>query len=164
MTNHVRVLKRDHVLQNLSISDGDCSCSGSYIFYDGDLGLDSGDDENGAGDGEGPNVVDGDSDDGDDALVVGHGVRGRGRGRGHRGGRCGERGQGSGGGGRGGGMKEEFDFVRVVEKEAKWLGKGLVVDAHMVACEDADKDAGEETGLCTVTEMAVAGQAQSSSL
>ena len=49
-------------------------------------------------------------------------------------------------------MGEEFDLVRVVEKEAKWLGKGLVVDAHVVACEDAVKDAGEETDLCTVTE------------
>ena len=61
------------------------------ICYDGDLGDDSGDDENGAGDGEGANVVDGDSDDDDDPLVVGRGVRGRGRGRGHRGGRCGGR-------------------------------------------------------------------------
>ena len=80
-------------------SDGDASGSGSDISYDGDLGDDSGDEENGAGDGEGPNVVDGDSDD--DSLVVGRGVRGRGRGRGHRGGRCGGRGRGSGGGGRG---------------------------------------------------------------
>ena len=45
-----------------------------------------------------------------------------------------------------------------------WLGKGLVVDAHVVACEDADKDAGEETDLCAVTEMAKVEQAQSSSL
>ena len=53
-----------------------------------------------------------------------------------------------------GDMGEEFDLVRVVQKVAKWLGKGLVVDAHVVACEDADKDASEETDLCTVTEMA----------
>ena len=52
----------------------------------------------------------------------------------------------------------------VVEKVAKWLGKGLDVDAHVVACEDAGKDAGEETDLCRVTEMAKAEQAQSSSL
>ena len=63
-----------------------------------------------------------------------------------------------------GNMGEEFDLVRVVEKVAKWLGKGLVVDAHVVACEDADKDAGEDTDLCTVREMAQAEQAQSSSL
>ena len=42
-------------------------------------------------------------------------------------------------------MGEEFDLVRVVQKVAKWLGKGLVVDAHVVACEDADKDAGRRT-------------------
>ena len=63
-----------------------------------------------------------------------------------------------------GGMGEEFDLVRVVQKLAKCLGKGLVVDAHVVACEHADKDAGEETDLCTVTEMAKVEQAQSSSL
>ena len=63
-----------------------------------------------------------------------------------------------------GDMGGEFHLVRVVEKVAKWLGKGLVVDAHVVACEDADKDAGEETDLCTVTETAKAEQAQSSSL
>ena len=63
-----------------------------------------------------------------------------------------------------GDIGEEFDLVRVVEKVAGWLGKRLVVDGHMVACEDADKDAGDETDLCTVTEMAKAGQAQSSSL
>ena len=62
-------------------SDGDVSGSGSDISYDGDLGDDSGDDENGAGDGEGPKVVDGDSDDDDDLLVVGRAVPGRGRGR-----------------------------------------------------------------------------------
>ena len=57
---------------------------------------------------------------------------------------------------------EGFDLVRVVQKVTKWLGKGLVVDAHVVACEDA----GEETDLCTVTEMAKVEQAllQSSSL
>ena len=64
-----------------------------------------------------------------------------------------------------GDMREEFDdLVRVVQKVAKWLGKGLVVDTHVVACEDRDKDAGEETDLCTVTEMAKVEQAQSSSL
>ena len=63
-----------------------------------------------------------------------------------------------------GDMREEFDLVRVVEKVAEWLGKRLVVDGHVVPCEDADKDAGEETDLCTVTEMAKAEQAQSSSL
>ena len=63
-----------------------------------------------------------------------------------------------------GDMGEEFDLVRVVQKVAKWLGKGLVVDAHVVACEDADNDAGEKTDLCTVTEMATVEQAQSSSL
>ena len=63
-----------------------------------------------------------------------------------------------------GDMGEEFDLVRVVQKVAKWFGKGLVVDAHVVACEDADNDAGEETDLCTVTEMAKVEQAQSSSL
>ena len=62
-----------------------------------------------------------------------------------------------------GDMEEEFDLVGVVERVDKWLGKGLVVDAHVVACEDADKDAGEETDLCTVTEMAKGEQAQSSS-
>ena len=82
-------------------SDGDASGSGSDISYGGDLGDDSGDEENGAGDGEGPNVVDGDSDHHDDLLVVGRGVRGRGRGRGHHGGRCGGRERGSGGGERG---------------------------------------------------------------
>ena len=61
-----------------------------------------------------------------------------------------------------GDVGEEFDLVRVVEKVAEWLGKGLDEDAHVVACEDAD--AGEETDLCTVTEMAKAEQAQSSSL
>ena len=60
-------------------------------------------------------------------------------------------------------MGEEFDLISVVEV-AKWLGKGLDVDAHVVACEDADKDASEEPDLCTVTEMAKAEQAQSSSL
>ena len=63
-----------------------------------------------------------------------------------------------------GDVGEEFDLVSVVEKVAEWLGKGLDEDAHVVACEDADKDAGEETDLCTVTEMAKAEQAQSSSL
>ena len=63
-----------------------------------------------------------------------------------------------------GDIGEEFDLVRVVEKVAGWLGKRLVVDGHVVACEDADKDAGDETDLCTVTEMAKAGQAQSSSI
>ena len=63
-----------------------------------------------------------------------------------------------------GDMGEEFDLVRVVEKVAKWLVKGLVVDAHVVAREDADTDAGEETDLCTVTEMEKAEQGQSSSL
>ena len=63
-----------------------------------------------------------------------------------------------------GDMREEFDFVRVVEKVAEWLGKRLVVDGHVVACEDDDKDAGEETDLCTVTEITKAEQAQSSSL
>ena len=82
-------------------SDGDVSGSRSDISYDGDLGDDSGDDENGAGDGEGSNVVVGDGDDDDDPLVVGREVRGRGRGRGHRGGRCGGQGRGSDGGGRG---------------------------------------------------------------
>ena len=62
-----------------------------------------------------------------------------------------------------GDMGEEFDLVRVVEKVAKWLGKALVVDAHVVACEDADGDVGEETDLCPVTEMPMAEQAQSSS-
>ena len=41
-----------------------------------------------------------------------------------------------------GDMGEEFDLVRVVQKVAKWLGKGLVVDARVVACEDDDKDGG----------------------
>ena len=64
-----------------------------------------------------------------------------------------------------GDMGEEFDLVRVVQKVPKWFGKGLVVDAHVVACEDADKDGGgEERDLCTVTEMAKVEQAQSSSL
>ena len=63
-----------------------------------------------------------------------------------------------------GDMGEEFDLVRGVQKVAKWLGKGLVVDAHVVACEDDDKDAGEETDLCTVPEMVKVEQAQSSSL
>ena len=63
-----------------------------------------------------------------------------------------------------GDMGKEFDLVSVVEKVAKWLRKGLDVDAHVVACEDADKEAGEEPDLCTVTEMAKAEQAQSSSL
>ena len=63
-----------------------------------------------------------------------------------------------------GDMGEEFDLVRVVERVGKWFGKKLVMDAHVVACEDADKDAGEETDLCTVTEMAKAEQAQLSSL
>ena len=49
-----------------------------------------------------------------------------------------------------GDMGEEFDLVRVVQKMAKWFGKGLIVDAHVVACEDDDKDGGEETDLCTV--------------
>ena len=62
-----------------------------------------------------------------------------------------------------GDMGEEFDLVRVVQKVAKWLGKGFVVDAHVVACEGAD-NAGEETDLCTVTEMAKVEQAKSSSL
>ena len=61
-------------------------------------------------------------------------------------------------------MGEEFDVVRVVPKMAKWFGKGLVVDAHVVECEDDDKDGGEETDLCTVREMAKVEQAQSSSL
>ena len=42
--------------------------------------------------------------------------------------------------------------------------KGLVVDAHVVACENDDKDGGEDTDLCTVREMAKVEQAQSSSL
>ena len=63
-----------------------------------------------------------------------------------------------------GDMGEEFDLVRVVQKMAKWFGKGLVVDAHVVACEDDDKDGGEETDLCTVREMVKVEQAQSSSL
>ena len=65
-----------------------------------------------------------------------------------------------------GDMGEEFDLVRVVQEMAKWfaIGKGLVVDAHVVACEDDDKDGGEETDLCTVREMAKVEQAQSSSL
>ena len=63
-----------------------------------------------------------------------------------------------------GDMGEEFDLVRVVQKAAKWFGKGFLVDAHVVVCEDADKDGGEETGLCTVTEMANVEHAQSSSL
>ena len=63
-----------------------------------------------------------------------------------------------------GDMGGEFDLVRVVEKVAEWLGKRLVVDGHVLACQDADKGAGEETDLCTVTEMAKAEQAQSSSL
>ena len=61
-------------------------------------------------------------------------------------------------------MGEEFDLVRVVQEMAKWFGKGLVVDAHVVACEDADDDGVEETDLCTVREMAKVEQAQSSSL
>ena len=36
------------------------------------------------------------------------------------------------------------------------MERDLFVDAHVVACEDADKDAGEEMDLCTVTEMAMA--------
>ena len=63
-----------------------------------------------------------------------------------------------------GDMGEEFDLVRVMQKMAKWFGKGLDVDAHVVACEDDDKDGGEETDLCTVREMAKVEQAQSSSL
>ena len=65
-----------------------------------------------------------------------------------------------------GDMGEEFDLVRVVQKMAKWFGKGLVVDAHVVACENDDKDGGEDTDLCTVREMHMAKveQAQSSSL
>ena len=59
---------------------------------------------------------------------------------------------------------EEFDLLRVMQKMAKWFGKGLDVDAHVVACEDDDKDGGEETDLCTVREMAKVEQAQSSSL
>ena len=51
-------------------SGGDGSGSGSDISYDGDLGDDCGDDENGAGDGEGSNIVDGDGLDDDDPLVV----------------------------------------------------------------------------------------------
>ena len=70
-------------------SDDDVSGSGRDTSFDGDLGDESGVDENGAGDGEGPNVVVSDNDDDDDPLVVGRGVRGRGRGCGHRGGRCG---------------------------------------------------------------------------
>ena len=54
--------------------------------------------------------------------------------------------------------------ARVVQKMAKLFGKGLVVDTHVVACEDDDKDGGEETDLCTVREMAKVEQAQSSSL
>ena len=38
------------------------------------------------------------------------------------------------------------------------------MDAHLVGCEDADKDVDEETDLCTATEMAKEEQAQSSSL
>ena len=63
-----------------------------------------------------------------------------------------------------GDMGGEFDLFRVVEKVAECLGKRLVVDGHVVACEDADKDVGEETDFCTVTEMAMAEQAQSSSV
>ena len=65
-----------------------------------------------------------------------------------------------------GDVGEAFYLVRVVEKVAELLGKRLVVDDHEVACEseDADKDAGEETNLCTVTEMAKTEQANSSSL
>ena len=100
-------------------SDGDVSGSRSDISYDGDLGDDSGDDENGAGDGEGSNVVDGDGDDDVDPLVVRREVCGRGRGRGHRGGRCGGRRRGSGGGGRGRGRGEEFDLVSVGERERR---------------------------------------------
>ena len=64
----------------LDFRDGDVSGSGSGISYNGDLGDDSGGDENGAGDGEGPNVVNDDSDDNNDLLVVGRRVRERGRG------------------------------------------------------------------------------------
>ena len=42
--------------------------------------------------------------------------------------------------------------------------KGVVVDVHVVGCEDAVKDVDEETDLCTVTEMAKEEQAQSISL
>ena len=41
-----------------------------------------------------------------------------------------------------GDMRKEFDLVKV----ATWLGKGLVVDAHVVEREDADKD-GRGDGL-----------------
>ena len=85
----------------LDFSDGDVSGSGIDISYDGDLGDDSGDDENRAGDGEGPSIVDGDSDHDDEPLIVGREVRGRGRRRRHRGAGCGGRGRGSGEGGRG---------------------------------------------------------------
>ena len=57
-------------------SDGDVSGSRSDISDDGDLGDDSGDDENGAGDGEGSSVVDGDGDDDVDPLVGRPEVRG----------------------------------------------------------------------------------------
>ena len=63
-----------------------------------------------------------------------------------------------------GDVGEEFDLVSGVEKVTEWLGKGLDEDAHVVTCEDADKDTGEEKDLCTVTEMTKAEQAQSSSL
>ena len=55
-------------------------------------------------------------------------------------------------------MGKECDLVKIVEKVAKWLGKGLVVAAHVDECEDADKDAGEEMDLCTVTELTNAQQ------
>ena len=58
-----------------------------------------------------------------------------------------------------GDVGEEFDLVRVVEKVAEWLGKRLVVDGRVVACEYADKDAGNETDLRIVTEIAKAEQA-----
>ena len=63
-----------------------------------------------------------------------------------------------------GDMGEEFDLVRVMEKVAEWLRKILVQDGHVVACEDTNQDAGEETDLCTVTETVKAEQAQSSSV
>ena len=63
-----------------------------------------------------------------------------------------------------GDMGEEFDLVMVMQKMAKWFGKGFDVVAHVVACENDDKDGGEETDLCTVREMAKVEQAQSSSL
>ena len=135
-------------------SDIDVRGSGSDISYDGDLGDDSGDDENGGGDGQSPNVVDGD----DHPLVVGRGVCGRGRGRGVCGLEVVDAEESALEVDETGDMGVEFDLDRVVEKVAEWLRKRLVVGGHVVACEDADKDAGEETDLCTATEMGRRGR------